>query len=81
MTATKQVLNWVMGESNANTISMRNLVLRKFHFIGIVLLIIYIPLTLYTLYILIRTRRSKYSIKIAPFIGNPKHVNVTGEIA
>lgn len=81
MTATKKVLNWVMGERNADTVSLRNLILRKFHFMGIVLLAIYVPLTLYTLYVLLSTRKKKYSMTIAPFIGNPTHANVTGKIA
>ena len=68
MPLTKKVLNFTIGKENADKVSLRNVVLSKFDFLLKVILCIYIPLTIWTLYLTSKTSRarkifSEFSVK------------------
>ncbi|MDX2045312.1 MAG: transglutaminase domain-containing protein [Chitinophagaceae bacterium] len=63
MPALKKVLDITIGKEKADKLSLRNIVLRKFYFIFIVLLSLYIPLTIYSLFLFFKTPRGRQLLK------------------
>lgn len=68
MPAAKKVLDWTIGKQQADTISLRSVVLRKFHFILTVLLTLYAVLIFYKV---AKFLRRKYSRRKITLVNSP----------
>lgn len=61
MPAIKKVLDWILGKENADTLSLRILVLRKFHVFFIITLVIQLLLISYMIYYIYRRQKPSVS--------------------
>lgn len=61
MPAIKKVLDWTIGKENADTLSLRILVLRKFHVFFIITLVIQLLLISYMIYYIYRRQKPSVS--------------------